>query len=49
MEKVIGVREIFCQGRGGGGGKPFAQKNLTSCPNFTKESKRNEGHIATKT
>ena len=28
---------------GGGGRKPFAQKNLI----FTKESKRNEGHIAT--
>ena len=27
----IGVREIFCQG---GGGKPFAQKHLASCPNF---------------
>ena len=28
---------------GGGRRKPFAQKNLI----FTKESKRNEGHIAT--
>ena len=35
---AIGVREIFCPGGGGGGGKPFAQK---------KESKKNEGHIAT--
>ena len=39
----IGVREIFCQG----GGKPFAQKILASVPKFTKEPKRNEGHIAT--
>ena len=31
----VGVREIFCQG-GGGGGKPFAQKNLAGCPNFYK-------------
>ena len=28
--KHIGVREIFCQG----GGKPSAQKNHASCPNF---------------
>ena len=37
----IGVRAIFCQG-GGGGGKPFAQKTLASCPNFynTVEQKR---------
>ena len=27
----IGVRELF--GRGGGGGKPFAQKKIASCPN----------------
>ena len=27
---TLGVREIFCQV----GGKPFAQKNLASCPNF---------------
>ena len=26
------------------GGKPFAQKILASCPNFTKQSKRKEGH-----
>ena len=34
----IGVRAIFCQG----GGKPFAQKILPSCPNFyeTVEKKR---------
>ena len=34
----IGVRAIFCQG----GGKPFAQKILASCPNFyeTVEKKR---------
>ena len=35
-----GVREFFCQG---GGGEPFAQKILTICPNFTKQSKGNEG------
>ena len=28
---VIGVRAIFGQG---GGGEPFAQKILSSCPNF---------------
>ena len=38
----IGVRAFFCQG--GGGGEPSAQKILTSCPNFTKQSKGNEGH-----
>ena len=32
---------------GGGGGKPFAQKNLASCQIFTKQSKRNEGNIET--
>ena len=34
----IGVRAIFCQG----GGRPFAQKILASCPNFyeTVEKKR---------
>ena len=31
---TIGARGIFCQGGGGGCGKPFAQKNLSSCPNF---------------
>ena len=44
-EKTIGVRAFFCQGGGGGGGgEPFAQKILTSCPNFMKQSKGNEGH-----
>ena len=40
--KIIGVRAIFCRGWGGGGGKPFAQKILGSCPNFyeTVEKKR---------
>ena len=34
----IDVRAIFCQG----GGRPFAQKILASCPNFyeTVEKKR---------
>ena len=36
----IGVRAFFCQG----GGEPFAQKILTNCPNFTKQSKGNECH-----
>ena len=35
---------IFLPGGGGGGGEPFAQKILTSCPNFMKQSKGNEGH-----
>ena len=40
---------IFLPERGGGGGEvgdgePFAQKILTSCPNFTKQSKGNEDH-----
>ena len=34
----IGVREIFCQG----GGKPFAQKILRSCPNFYETYSRKE-------
>ena len=45
----IGEREIFCQGGGGVGGavNHFA-KNISQVPQiFTKESKRNEGHIAT--
>ena len=37
----IGVRAIFCQG----GGKPFAQKILASCPNFYETVENwNEGH-----
>ena len=42
---------LFWSGKGyggGGGGKPFAQKNLATVAQiFPKESKRNEGHIAT--
>ena len=30
-----------------GGGRPFAQKIIASAQIFTKESKRNEDHIAT--
>ena len=37
----IGVRAIFCQG--GGGGKPFAQKILASCPNFYKTVEQKRG------
>ena len=37
----IGVRAIFCQG--GGGGKPFAQKTLASCPNFYKTVEQKRG------
>ena len=35
----IGVRAIFCQG----GGNPFAQKILASCPNFYKTVERKLG------
>ena len=35
----IGVRAIFGQG----GGNPFAQKILTSCPNFYKPVERKLG------
>ena len=37
----IGVRAIFCQG--GGGGKPFAQKILASCPDFYKTVEQKRG------
>ena len=37
----IRILAFFCQG---GGGEPFSQKILTSCPNFTKQSKGNECH-----
>ena len=40
----IGVREIFCQG-GWGGGKPFAQKILASCPNFYETYSRKETRV----
>ena len=42
---VIGVRAIFCQG----GGEPFAQKILASCPSFyeTVERKRGLYHALT--
>ena len=36
---AIGVRAIFCQG----GGKPFAQKILASCPNFYKTVEKKRG------
>ena len=35
-----GVRAIFCRG---GGGKPFAQKTLASCPNFYKTVEQKRG------
>ena len=41
---VIGVREIFCQG---GGVNHLPKKISQVAQIFTKESKRNEGHIAT--
>ena len=42
---VIGIREIFCQG---GGAVDHLPKKLSHVPQiFTKESKRNEDHIAT--
>ena len=46
---VIGVREIFCQGGGGGGGavNHLPKKISQVAQIFTKESKRNEGDIAT--
>ena len=37
----IGVRAIFCPG--GGGGNPFAQKIVASCPNFYKTVERKLG------
>ena len=37
--ELIGVRAFFCQG----GGEPFAQKILTSCPNFYETVKRKRG------
>ena len=37
--KAIGVRGIFCRG----GGKPFAQKILASCPNFYKTDEQKRG------
>ena len=42
----IGVREIFCQG-GGGAVNYLPQKIFQVAQIFTKESKRNEGHITT--
>ena len=42
---LIGVREIFAGG--GGGGKPFAQKISQVAQIFTKESERKEGRITT--
>ena len=40
----IGVRAIFYQGGGGeGGGEPFAQKILASCPNFYEKVKKKRG------
>ena len=38
--RSIGLPAIFGQG----GGKPFAQKILASCPNFYKTVEKNEGH-----
>ena len=38
---IIGVRAIFC--RGWGGGNPFAQKILASCPSFYKTVERKLG------
>ena len=45
--ETIGGRKIFCRG---GGGQPFAQKILTSCPNFyerTVEKKRGPYYATT--
>ena len=39
--RSIGVRAIFCQG--GGGGNPFAQKIIASCPNFYETVERKLG------
>ena len=41
----IGVRDIFCQG--GGAVNHLPKKISQVAQIFTKESKRNEGHIAT--
>ena len=38
----IGVRAIFCQGRGGG---LFTQKFSQVAQIFTKQSKTSEGHM----
>ena len=38
--RSIGVRAIFCQG---GGGNPFAQKIIASCPNFYETVERKLG------
>ena len=39
--RSIGLRAIFCQGRGGG--NPFAQKIIASCPNFYETVERKLG------
>ena len=40
---LIGVRAIFCQGEGGGWGKPLAQKIFASCSNFYKTVEKKRG------
>ena len=47
MVAAIGVREIFCQGGGVGAVNHLPKKFSQVSQIFTKESKRNEGHIAT--
>ena len=43
MIASIGVRAIFYQEGGGGGGEPFAQKILASCPNFYEKVEKKRG------
>ena len=44
----VGVREIFCQGGGGGGAVNHLPKKISQVAQiFTKESERKEGRITT--